>query len=143
MIADNKLALNSGWDESMLADELRALRDADFNIDVVGFDTSELERYLEAGWCTVQFNAFLQKKTTTQKLKGGNTDAFYATEGTMPKSEMQVRMHPDVSRLVWRFNRWHHYVDYTPFKKTKLIRKSGVELADHADNYWMVLKKIK
>lgn len=105
-------------------------------------DTDLSLRMLKAGWCTIQFNAFLQKKMTTQKLKGGNTDAFYAIEGTLPKSEMQVKMHPDVSRLVWRFGRWHHHVDYTPFKRTKLIRRKDIDIQNGTDDYGMTLKRI-
>ena len=77
---------------------------------------------LKDGWCTIQFNAFLQVKMKTQVLKGGNTTEFYAKEGTWSKSRMQVQVHPDVSRMVWRYGRWHHHVDYRPFKKNKLIR---------------------
>ena len=43
---------------------------------------------LKSGLATVQFNALLQEKATTQTLKGGNTDDFYAEEGTLPKSQM-------------------------------------------------------
>lgn len=46
IIADNKLALNSGWDEEMLALELAELREADFDLDVVGFDEAELANLL-------------------------------------------------------------------------------------------------
>ncbi len=106
-------------------------------------DTDLSLRMLKAGWCTIQFNAFLQKKMPTQTLKGGNTDAFYAKEGTLPKSEMQVKMHPDVSRLIWRFSRWHHYVDYTKFKSNKLIRRSGIDVPDGIDDYGMRLKRIR
>ncbi len=49
-------------------------------------DTDLSLRVLKAGQCTVQFNAFLQEKATTQTMKGGNTDEFYAKEGTLPKS---------------------------------------------------------
>jgi hypothetical protein len=42
VIADNKLALNSGWDDEMLKLELQELKDINFNIDVIGFDGSEL-----------------------------------------------------------------------------------------------------
>jgi hypothetical protein len=41
---------------------------------------------------------------------------------------MLREMHPDVTQVVWRFKRWHHFVDYTPFKDLGLIRKAGVEL---------------
>jgi len=85
---------------------------------------------LKVGWCTVQFNAFLQKKRQTQEKGGGNTAEFYAHEGTAPKSEMLKAVHPDVTRLVWRFNRHHHYVDYRPFKGRPLRRRTGAVEAD-------------
>jgi len=97
---------------------------------------------LKARWCTVQFNAFLQLKTTTQYVAGGNTEEFYADEGTLAKSRMQVAVHPDVSRLVWKFGRWHHHVDYSRFRKNKLIKKDGLEIEQGVNEYGMVLKKI-
>jgi DNA modification methylase len=48
VIADNRLALNAGWDEEMLALELATLRDEDFSLDVLGFDDEELSRLLAA-----------------------------------------------------------------------------------------------
>ena len=71
---------------------------------------------LKAGWVTVQFNAFYQYKMPTQKMGGGNTEAFYAGEGTLPKSKMLVDLHPDVAKLSFKFSRWHHTVDYKVFK---------------------------
>lgn len=83
-------------------------------------DTDLSLRMLKDGWCTVQFNAMVQYKVATQTIKGGNTEEFYAHEGTYPKSKMQVDLHPDVSRLVYRFGRVHHHVDYSPFKANRL-----------------------
>jgi DNA modification methylase len=48
VIADNRLALNAGWDEEMLALEIGALREEDFSLDVLGFDDEELTRLLAA-----------------------------------------------------------------------------------------------
>ena len=48
VIADNRLALNAGWDEEMLALELGALREEDFSLDILGFDDEELNRLLAA-----------------------------------------------------------------------------------------------
>jgi DNA modification methylase len=48
VIADNRLALNAGWDEEMLALELGALREEDFSLDLLGFDDEELARLLAA-----------------------------------------------------------------------------------------------
>ena len=42
IIADNKLALNAGWDEEILGLELSELRDADFDLGLLGFDEEEL-----------------------------------------------------------------------------------------------------
>lgn len=42
IIADNKLALNAGWDEEMLALELGELKDDDFDLSLIGFDDLEL-----------------------------------------------------------------------------------------------------
>jgi len=86
-------------------------------------DTDLSLRILKAGSCTVQFNAFLQAKAPTQTVKGGCDRDFYSIEGTKPKSEMQVQLHPDVSRLVWKFNRWHHHVDYSRFRNNEPILK--------------------
>jgi len=47
VIADNQLALNAGWDFDMLKDEIEALQDMDFNIDLLGFDDSFLDGLLE------------------------------------------------------------------------------------------------
>jgi ParB family chromosome partitioning protein len=41
-IADNKLALNAGWDDELLRLELLDLKDLDFNLDLLGFDPDEL-----------------------------------------------------------------------------------------------------
>jgi len=100
-------------------------------------DTDLSLRILKDGLCTVQFNAFLQRKVTTQVIGGGNTKDFYAKEGTKPKSDMQVNLHPDVSRLMWRYNRWHHYVDYSGFKNNKLKRKKDVVIPKGVNNYGM------
>ena len=100
-------------------------------------DTDLSLRMLKDQWCTVLFYAFLQDKIATQLVKGGNTADFYEKEGTYPKSQMQVSLHPDVSKLVWRYNRWHHDVDYRSFNR-KLRRRKDLEIVDGVDNFGMV-----
>jgi len=106
---------------------------------------------LKGGYCTIQFNAFLQEKMGTQVLKGGNTDEFYHVEGeqtegkrytdtgTIAKSKMIVDVHPDVSRIVRRFKRIHHYVDYGRFKGTKLKKRPDLDIKAGVNNYGMKL----
>ena len=146
-------------------------------------DTDICLRVLKDGDCTIQFNAFMQGKAATQTVKGGNTSEFYHAEGdldknkwrdgqlnatgTVNKSQMLVDMHPDVARIVWRYGRVHHYVDYTVFQKReqdlnpdqiKIRRNLGLTATDNrlrlkphiklesfpkVDDYGMVLVKQK
>jgi ParB-like chromosome segregation protein Spo0J len=46
IIADNKLALNAGWDEEMLGLELADLRESDFDLGLLGFDNFAIEQFL-------------------------------------------------------------------------------------------------
>ena len=116
-------------------------------------DTDLCLRVLKDGDCTIQFNAFMQGKAATQSVGGGNTSEFYHAEnsdkldeknwnaeGTVNKSQMLVDMHPDVTRLVWRYNRWHHWVDYEPFKKNVLNYVDGFVAPPEKNNYGMRLE---
>ncbi len=46
IIADNKLALNAGWDTNFLSLELQELKDQDFDLTLLGFDDKELDALL-------------------------------------------------------------------------------------------------
>lgn len=47
-LADNRLALNAGWDDALLAQELVGLPDAEYDVASLGFDDGELARLLGA-----------------------------------------------------------------------------------------------
>lgn len=46
IIADNRLALNAGWDTEMLSIELSDLQGAEFDLSLLGFDDAELSKLL-------------------------------------------------------------------------------------------------
>ena len=46
ILADNRLALDAGWDEEMLKVELSELQDLNFDLDLIGFNPEELQIYL-------------------------------------------------------------------------------------------------
>jgi hypothetical protein len=102
-------------------------------------DTDLSLRVLKDGFCTIQFNAFLCGKVTTQRMRGGNSKEFYDSEGTKPKSQMLEDLHPDVARVVWRFNRWHHHVNYKPFRSNKLIKRDNIKIYSGVNNYGLKL----
>ncbi len=47
VIADNKLSLNAGWDRDLLAIELQALIDIDFDVEITGFSLAEVDLLLD------------------------------------------------------------------------------------------------
>jgi len=49
ILADNKLALNAGWDEAMLAVELDELKALDFDMELIGFTDEEMANLRFAG----------------------------------------------------------------------------------------------
>ena len=97
---------------------------------------------LRDNWTTVQFNAYQQDKMVTQSVKGGNDKVFYSLEGTSPKSNMLVDVYPEYARLVTKYGRPHHFVDYTQFR-TRLIRKEGVSFDAAPNDYGMQLSEIE
>ena len=46
VLADNRIALNAGWDEALLALELSDLKEAGFDLGIMGFEDGELDRLL-------------------------------------------------------------------------------------------------
>ena len=105
-------------------------------------DTDLSIRLLKDGWCTVLFNAFLCGKVTTQRMKGGNTDNVYTDNDNRYRfaKSLQER-HPDVVKVTKKFGRWHHHVNYSPFKKNRLIKKEGLKINDNINEYNMRVVK--
>jgi len=82
---------------------------------------------LKAGYCTTKFNCILQEKMATQTVKGGNNTEIYKS-GTLEKSRLIVKLHPDCCKLAWRYGREHHTCDYNKGKlrANKPIRNNYV-----------------
>lgn len=107
-------------------------------------------RALKQGDCTVLFNAFLQGKSATQTVKGGNTEELYRANEldyrntTYDKTMMLAKLHPDVVRVVERYGRWHHYINYEKYFSQNVFEyKDGVKLSKETNNYNMKLVKRK
>lgn len=103
-------------------------------------DTDLSLRALKAGWCTVLFNAFLARKSQTMTMKGGNTEELYQGDGRLRMAQSLQQQHPDVTEIVWKWNRWQHSVDYRPFKKNRLVLKKGLTISDVPNEYGMTLQ---
>jgi hypothetical protein len=56
---------------------------------------------------------------------------------------MLVKLHGDISRIVHKFGRVHHHVDYRSFKVNRLIKKENIVINQKVDNYGITLREKK
>jgi hypothetical protein len=105
-------------------------------------DTDLSLRALKDGWCTILFVAFLADKQPTLRMKGGNTDELYKDNGRLLMAQSLQQQHPDVTKIVWKWNRWQHEVDYSRFRNNKLKLKPGITISPTANDYGMKLIKL-
>lgn len=105
-------------------------------------DTDLCLRILKDGHCTLQFVAFLAAKIATMTVKGGMTDYYEKTDKRLEFAKELQRAHPDVVKIVQKYGRWHHQVDYRPFRANKLIRRPGVVIPQGPNEYGMTLKRV-
>jgi len=104
-------------------------------------DTDLSLRALKAGWCTALFYAFTCDKQRTMTMKGGNTDHLYkqneAFDGRYEMAKSLWMQHPDVVKIVRKWGRWQHHVNYKPFLGNKLIPVDGIAVNDTPNDYGM------
>ncbi len=108
-------------------------------------DTDLSIQILKSGYCTILFNAFLALKQTTMSMKGGNTDGMYSQQldDRLEITRSLQHQHPDIVRIVRKWGRWQHQVDYSKFKANKLIRRKDFNVTKGVDNYGMRLLKVE
>lgn len=108
-------------------------------------DTDLSLRVLKDGWCTLLFRSLAMHKMSTvgtksgNAMKGGNTDNVYNEDTTrLAFAQALADLHPDVVKIVHKFNRWHQTVNYDGFK-TQLKLKPGIVYEPVDDEYQMEL----
>lgn len=111
-------------------------------------DTDLSLRLLKDGYCTLLFRSLLMDKATTvgvrnaKPLPGGNTDNVYNIgDYRLAFAESLRDQHPDVVKVVWKFNRWHHEVNYAPFRGNAPKLKPGFVKTLAPNNYGMTLHR--
>lgn len=101
-------------------------------------DTDLCLRMLKDGWCTVLFYAFVINKIATMRVSGGMTP-HYQGDGRLRMAEELVRRHPDVTKVVHKWGRAQHHVDYSRFKRNVLMLKDGATWEEGVNDYGMEL----
>jgi len=92
-------------------------------------------------YTTLLFHTFVMEKARTMTMKGGNTDVLYK-DGRWDFAVSLQQKHPDVATVVQKYGRWHHHVDYRPFKSNVLKLKKPCTQKS-TNNYCMILVKCK
>jgi ParB family chromosome partitioning protein len=113
IIADNKLALNAGWDEELLGLELADLREDGFDLELTGFDESELGQFDvdEVAMPTLadgDKQPFQQKTFTLHDEQAEEVDAAIAKAKEMGHGESGVNENSNGNALAFvcqSFNR--------------------------------------
>lgn len=88
-------------------------------------DTDLSLRYLKRGYCTMLFNGLLCDKSATMTCKGGNTESLYnlkGQDGRLLMAQSLQKQHPDVTKVIRRWGRWQHSVNFRQFKANKLVK---------------------
>ena len=115
-------------------------------------DTDLSLRLLKEGHATCLFRSLLMDKAPTNygngkntgATPGGNTDNVYQTDDHRRAfADSLKEQHPDVVEVVWKFNRWHHKVDYSPFAKNDPMVRGDITPIEESDNYGMEIVEIK
>ena len=75
-------------------------------------------------------------------MKGGNTGEVYGdTDNRLEFAQSLVDQHPDVAKVTIKFGRYHHQVNYKPFKVNKLKLDPSVNITNKIDNYGMRMQR--
>lgn len=122
-------------------------------------DTDLCLQALNAGWATILTNTVMADKLRTMKLAGGNTDEMYGKDGsakaeggvhtdTVGRYEMALaleRAWPGIVKIVRKFGRWQHSVNWKLFKDIRLEPAEGVDLnaLPDVDEMGMTLKAVQ
>ena len=101
-------------------------------------DTDLNLRVLKDGNCTILFNAFLIDKLATMVVKGGmgyTRDENDREKDSRYQATLELKeKHPDVTTITRKWGRWHHHVNYEPFRKNRLISRPGTDEIPEGEN---------
>lgn len=94
ILADNRLALNSGWDNDLLALELGELSDDGFDLDLLGFDVDELG-----------IDGFEADEVEMPELRSGNKEPFQQMTFTLHDEQVeQIKAACDIAKNMGEFD---------------------------------------
>jgi len=144
VIADNQLALNAGWNEEILKLELESLKELNFDVDLIGFDSEELDRLLGIIDEADGDNAYTKKVDIPVYEPSGekpkleelyDADRSYdlihdIKESNLPDDEKQFLMLAAGRHVVFDFEQIANYYAHSSEECQKFMEDSALVIID-------------
>lgn len=111
VIADNQLALNSGWDLDMLRLEVESLQEMDFNLDTLGFDDDVIGKLLDIDAELPELpdgdrDPFQQKTFTLHDEQASTIDDAIAKAKLDPCIDTGLNENSNGNAIAWICEQW-------------------------------------
>lgn len=142
IIADNKLALNAGWDNEMLALELGALGNLGFDINLIGFSAEEVKSLMDIA----EADAIYSNKITVPIYEPHNKkppieDLYDDTkainliadikESKLTQKEKDFLMAAASRHIVFNYSKVADFYAHSSKECQELIEKSALVIVDY------------
>lgn len=144
IIADNKLALNAGWDEELLKLEIQDLKEIGFDVDLLGFDIAELKDLFDEKEESETDNPYTTKiQTPTYEPQGEkpSLDELYDDEKAMDlivsikesklnEKEKQFLMAAASRHIVFHYDKIANFYAHSSKECQELMENSALVIID-------------
>ena len=142
VIADNKLAMNAGWDEQMLALELGELSDLNFDLELTGFNKKELQSLLDIAEAERIYSDKITVPTYEPKNKKPPIEDLYddtkavdliadIKESKLPQAEKDFLMAAASRHIVFNYSKVADFYSYSSKECQELMEKSALVIVDY------------
>lgn len=145
ILADNKIALNSGWNEELLKIEFEDLKLENFNLDLTGFDSEEIEGLFDAVPAlddkytlkveTPQYEIKGEKPTLKELFNSDKTNALIARieQAKIPQDIKDFLKLASYRHTVFNYTNIAEYYANAPKEVQALFEDSALVIIDFND----------
>jgi hypothetical protein len=142
VLADNKLAMNAGWDEQMLALELGELSDLNFDLELTGFNKKELQSLLDIAEAERIYSDKITVPTYEPKNKKPPIEDLYddtkavdliadIKESKLPQAEKDFLMAAASRHIVFNYSKIADFYSHSSKECQELMEKSALVIVDY------------
>jgi hypothetical protein len=142
IIADNKLALNAGWDEQMLAIELGELGDLNYDLELTGFNSKELQLLLDIAEAERIYSDKITVPTYEPKNKKPSVEDLYddikamdliadIKESKLSQAEKDFLMAAASRHMVFNYSKVADFYAHSSKECQELMEKSALVIVDY------------